>query len=246
MWTIARMQISTPVVLQSDPVDVDLSRRVAARYLCAQDEAAFEALADHWADVFLDEFVEHLHIDAAHVNAALQAGGVTADQVNALTDTRQAGLGEWIRALGGKILKSTWHMLVGPFVAIKKLIFSQQFRTEIKISFRRALDHEARSTRHMVEVAGRLARGEDVPAPERKTAMIQLVDILTKIVFAYLAGPHVVDMFSGGIWKALAAVLSPLDEVAIMLFDKPLRAASRKLLGADIGMLPSGFYTHFA
>jgi hypothetical protein len=137
-------------------------------------------------------------------------------------------------------------MIVGPFIGIKKLIVSPKFRSEVKTSFKRALNHEVRSTKHMIDVAGRLARGEEVNPQEKKTAMRQLVDILTKAVLVYFAGPHIAHLFAGGIWKALAALLSPLDEIVIILLDKPIRAAAQKLLSADIGLLPSGFYTHFS
>ncbi len=159
---------------------------------------------------------------------------------------KTAGLGHLIRALGGLILNGVWHMIVAPFINIGKLITSPAFRVEIKTAFRRALSHEMRSTKHMVNVAGRLSRGEEVNPQERTTAMHQLVDILTKVVLLYFVGPRITGLFENGIWKALAALMSPLDDIVVILLDKPIRAAAKKLMSADIGLLPSGFYTHFA
>jgi hypothetical protein len=226
---------------------VDLAHRVAARYVQAEeDQAAFEAMVDHWADVFLDELAEHTDITEEDVERVLQSEGLSAEDINDLVGMKQAGLGNLVKALGGWIAHSVWHMVTGPFFGIKKLLTSPEFRTEVKASFRRALSHEVRSTKHMMSVAGRLARGEEVKPEERKAAMRQLVDIISKAVLIYFAGPHVAHLFSHGIWKALATLLSPLDEIVVILLDKPLRAAAKKLLSADIGMLPSGFYTHFA
>ena len=136
-------------------------------------------------------------------------------------------------------------MIVHPFLSLGKLVKSSAFRQEVKNAFKRALRHEVRATKHMLSVAGRLARGEEVKPQERKAAMHQLVDVLTKALLLYFAGPHVAHLFQSGLWRALGALLSPLDEIIVILLDKPLRAATRKLLSADIGLMPSGFYTHF-
>lgn len=226
---------------------MDIAHRVAARYKRAEDDqAAFEAMVDHWADVFLDELEKNTDISESDVERVLQSEGVSAEDINDVVGMKQAGLGNLVKALGGWIAHNVWHMVTGPFFGIKKLITSQQFRTEVKASFKRALSHEIRSTKHMVSVAARLARGEEVNPQERKAAMHQLVDILVKAVLVYFTGPHIAHLFSGGVWKALAALLSPLDEVVMVLLDKPIRAAAKKLMSADIGLLPSGFYTHFA
>jgi hypothetical protein len=224
---------------------MDPTHRVAARYLQAQDEEAFDALVDHWADVFLDELERNTQITESEVDQVLKAQGVSAEDLDIISDEGNKEASNFIRALGGLVLRGVWNTLVHPFLAIGKMIKSPSFRQEVKVSFRRALRHEVRSTKHMISVAGRLARGEEVNPQERKAAMHQLVDILTKAILVYFAGPHIAHLFAGGAWKALAAILSPLDEVLAILLDKPLRAAAKKLLSADIGMLPSGFYTHF-
>lgn len=222
-----------------------LASRTAARYIQARDEAALEALADHWADVFLDELAKSVDITEDAVEQVLRSKGVTADDVNSLVGEKSAGFGNLVKALGGWIAGHIWHMLVAPFIGIGRLVVSSKFRTDVKRSFIRALKHEVRATRHLVRVAGRLARGEEVNPREKKAAMHQLMDVLLKVVLVYFAGPHVAHLFQHGVWKALAALLSPLDEVLAILLDKPIRAVAKKLMNADIGLLPSGFYTHF-
>jgi len=224
---------------------MSIALRVATAYRQASDEAALEAAADALVDAFFDALFDEQVFAADSVEAVLRSQGLRADNVNALAEGKQAGLGQAIRALGGMVLHGVWHALMQPFVAIKKLIFSAQFRAEVKRAFKRALRHEVRSTRHMLRVFGRLARGENVNPHERKAAFHQMLDILTKVMFVYLAGPHVAALFSHGIWKALMALLSPIDEILVVLLDRPMRAVMVKLLSADIGILPSGFYTHF-
>lgn len=215
------------------------ARRVAHRYRLAQEaEQALDMLADHWVDEFLDTFVAELDISKGTVEEALETSGVSEEDIQELA-TKTAGAGM-------NILHGIWELITDPFIAIAKLIRSSEFRATIKKSFKRALWHEARASRHMLEVAWRLAHGEEIRPEERKAAMHQLVDILTKTVLLFFVGPHIAHMFfGGGIWKALGALASPVDEILTILIDKPLRKAAKRLLGADIGLLPSGFYTHF-
>lgn len=225
------------------------ARIVVARYRLAQeeqDEAAMDAMVDYWLDQALEEFEGSLEMSERSVENALLTKGVSADKLNEVfhQDTNKESAGG-IRALGGFLLKTLWHMVIGPFVSIAKFIKSSAFRNEVKLAFKRALKHEVRSTKHMVSVAGRLMRGEEVNPQERKAAMMQFVDIFTKVLLAYLTGPHIAHMFSGSVWKVIGTFLSPLDEILAVLLDKPIRAAAKKLLGSDLGMLPSGFYTHF-
>lgn len=211
-----------------------LALQVAARHIRArEDEEAFEVMVNHWIDIFLDELSQNTHIDEGDVEALLRSEGVTAEDVNALVSgsVKEAGFGNLVQALGGWILKSAWHMVLSPFIGIKKLLTSSEFRTGVKQSFRRALSHEVRATKHMVSVAGRLARGEKVNPQEKKAAMRQLVGILVKVILLYFAGPQIAHYFAGGILKAL--LLSPLDEILVALLDKPLRAAAQKLLTAE-------------
>jgi len=223
-----------------------LASKVATRYIQAQDEKALEALADYWVDAFLDEFIARADIGEREVELALRAKGVSADDLNAVSPgTKEAGFKDTVKVLGGLVLRGIWHMTIHPFLAIVKFFRSPQFRSEVKVAFNRALRHEVRATKHLADVAGRLARGEEVNIYERKTAMHQFVDILTKAVLIYFAGPHITHFFAGGFWQVVAAIVTPLDEIIVILVDKPVRAAAKKLLNADLGMLPSGFYTHF-
>jgi hypothetical protein len=225
-----------------------ITDRVATRFAQAQDdEAALDTLADHWADVFLDELAGTVQINEKSVAQVLHAQGISADDINGMAPegTKEAGFGTPVRVLGGLIMRGLWHMLIHPFLAIGKMFVSPSFRNEVKISFKRALKHEVRASKHMMSVAGRLARGEEVKPQERKAAMHQLTAILVKAVLVYFAGPHVSHLFASGFWKAGATLLSPIDEVLMVLLDKPLRAATKKLMSADIGLMPSGFYTHF-
>lgn len=209
-----------------------LACRVAARHIRAQEDEAFEVMVNHWIDVFLDELAGNTHIQAGDVEALLRSEGVTADDVNALGggSVKEAGLGNLVQALGGWVLKSAWHMILGPFIGIGKFIASPKFRTEVKQSFKRALSHEVRSTKHMIGVVGRLARGEEVNPHEKKAAMHQFVGLLVKVVLLYFAGPQIARYFAGGVLKAL--VLSPLD-ILTALLDKPIRAAAHKLLTTE-------------
>lgn len=195
-------------------------------------------MVDHWADVFLDELAKHVDIQESDVEKVLRSQGVSAEALNGLVGTKQAGLGNLVKALGGWIAHGVWHAVTAPFIGIRKLISSPQFRTEFKAAFRRALSHEIRATKHMMGVAGRLARGEEVKPEEKKAAMHQLVDVLAKVVLVYFAGPSVANLFSGGVWKALMTVLSPIDEILVVLLNKPIRAALAKLLSADISTTP--------
>lgn len=208
-------------------------------------EVVLDQMVDNWVDGFMS-FLGKMDITEEDVNAALSKD-VGAEDVNALFETQMktAGLMDTIRALGGKVFSGAWHMITHPFISLKKLFTQPAYRKEVARAVKKALKHEARATKHMFIVATKLATGEDVKPQEVRTAAIQFVDIFTKVLLAYFVGPHVAHMFSHGVLKALASLLSPLDEVVGMVLDKPLRMASEKFLGASIGLLPSGFYTHF-
>jgi len=220
-----------------------LSSRVAD----AAFSNALDALVDGWADGFLD-ILKGVKVSPEDVEKALFVSGLTADGVNGGLDTeavRTAGLGDWVKALGGKILKSAWHSLVHPFVSAWKLVVSPSYRGTIKKALKRVVSHEIRSTKHMARVAMRLAQGEEIPPQEVRAAALQFVDILTKVLLGVIVGPHIAHLFAAGPLRAMMALMSPLDEVAGVLLDAPIRWASRKFLGGALGLLPSGFYTHF-
>lgn len=209
-------------------------------------DRALDALVDSWTEGFLDS-LRKVRLDGREVARALSRSGLSADDVNALNPEgmKTAGFGDWITALGGKILKSTWHALAQPFVSVWKLLTSSAYRLEIKRSIKRTVKHEIRATRHMANVVMRLAQGEKIPPQEAKAAARQFADIATKVILGVVIGPHVAHLFAAGPLKALMMLMSPLEEIAGMAFDKPLRWASEKFLGGAIGLLPSGFYTHF-
>jgi hypothetical protein len=221
------------------------SLRVASRYLTAQEDEAFEALTDHWVDEFLDEFVQHTRITDREIEQVLKDQGITYQALNDLAEEGHKEAAGFFRALGGLIFRGVWNLVVHPFLVVGKLIRSSKFRQEIKIAFKRALRHEVRATKHMFVVAEKLARGEEVNSQERKAALMQFVDVMTKALLIYFAGPHIAALFAKGFWRALGSLLTPLDEILAAVLDKPIRAAARKMFSTDLGLLPSGFYTHF-
>lgn len=204
-------------------------------------------MIDRWTEGFLD-LLSQYKVTESDVEEALV--GVDPEEVNAIYEeqtgiTRTAGALDTVRALGGKVMSGAWHTLTHPFISLYKLFTDPTYRGEIARGIKRAISHEVRATKHMVNVGVRLAQGEKVSPQEVKAAAVQFLDLATKVILAYVVGPHLAHMFAHGVLKALATLLSPVDEIAGMLLDKPLRWASQKFLGSSIGLLPSGFYTHF-
>lgn len=217
-----------------------LAERVAMRFT---EEAGVDAVIDHWADLFLDEMASNTQISESDINTALHQSGLTAEGLNSVVDGEKYASGGFLRALGGLVLKGVWHMVVHPFLAISKLIQSETFRTEVKAAFKKALRQEIRASRHMLGVAERIALGEEVNPQERKAAMSQFVSLFTRAVLLYFAGPRVTQLFTGSLWKALSTVLTPLNEIIVILLDKPLRAAGMKLMRTEV-TVPSSFQKH--
>ena len=215
---------------------MNLRERVAHRYIRATDEEALDTMVSHWSQVFLDEVLAHLNLDSPSVEAVLHQEGVTADDLNAVSGTHTASVGDTLRILGGLVLRGVWAVTLKPFLALGKMVSSSRFRGEVLAAFRRALSHDVRATRHMASVAGRIARGEPVNPYERKEAMHHLVHLLSQAVLVCLTGSQVTGLFRGGVWKALEAVSRPVGEILVILFDRPLRAAGKKLLSQDIGV----------
>lgn len=136
-------------------------------------------------------------------------------------------------------------MLSAPFLAAWKLVVSPSYRVQIRKGIKRAIVHEIQASKHMLIVASKVARGEPVAPGEVRMAVIQFVDIATKVLLGFLIGPHLSHFLMAGPLKALVSLLSPLDEIGAVLIDRPIRFATKALLGEAIGFLPSGFYTHF-
>ena len=230
---ILRMASSRLVRANAGPMDFDTT---------------LDLVVDSWTDGFLDLLSDKKPTED-DIEKAFSSAGITAEDVNALPVSqglaRTAGVMDYIVALGGKILKGVWHMITHPFISMWKLLTSSQYRAEVKKGIKRAISHEIRATKHMFNVVVRLSKGEEVKPQEVKAAARQFLDLATKILIGYFIGPHIADLFKEGILKAAAALLSPLDEVIAVAVDKPIRWATEKFLGEAMGLLPSGFYTHF-
>ena len=226
--------------------------RVASRHLSSTRHTAaadvmgvVDAIIDSWGEAFIGSLAK-FRMTEADVDAAL-SGDLTADDVNAAFDPtgKTAGFMDTVSALGGKVLSGAWHMLTAPFIAAWKMATSPQYRAKVIAGIKRALRHEVRATKHMVVVAQRLLAGEEVKQQEVKAAVVQFVDLAMKVLIGVFVGPHIAHLFAHGVLKALASLLSPLDEVIGVMIDKPLRWATQHLIGESVGLLPSGFYTHF-
>lgn len=209
--------------------------RVAARYLRAQEDlSALLALGDRLADQFL-EILSQTQFSENEVAHAFESAGVTADDLNKLAPVEKvAGFGQAIKILGGLVLKGLWHILVKPFLALGKLLSSGKFRDEVKREFRRSLSHEVRASKHMLDVAGRLYRGETVAPQERKAAVRHMVGILVKVIIACSSGPTLQGLFSGGVWKAFRSLAAPIGEIILLLLNSPIQATAKKLMSADV------------
>jgi len=222
--------------------------RVASRHLSRTASAdqwdVVDAIIDQWTVAFL-HMLSGYNLTPHDVDAAL-SGEVSAEDVNAIFDPsgKTAGIMDTVHALGGNVLSGAWHMITHPFIAAWKMVTNPQYRAKVAVSIKRAWRHEVRASKHMLIVAQRLLAGEEVKPQEVHTAAIQFVDILSKVLLAVFIGPHIVHLFSHGILKALASLLSPLDEIVGVMIDKPIRMISQKFLGHSVGLLPSGFYTH--
>jgi len=224
--------------------------RVASRHLRTRRASAdvldvVDAIVDAWGEAFLVGLAR-FRMTEDDVDAAL-SGSLSADEVNAAFDPtgKTAGVMDTVQALGGKVLSVAWHMLTHPFIAAWKFITNPQYRAKVITGIKRAIRHEIRATRHMVGVAQRLIAGETVKPQEVKAAVMQFIDIAMKVLIGWFIGPHIAHLFAQGVFKALASLMSPLDEVIGIIIDAPIRWATQHLLGESVGLLPSGFYTHF-
>lgn len=195
-------------------------------------------MAAHWAEVFLDELEAHTKIDEQTAEQVLASKGVDADDVNAVAGMKSAGVTDVMKVLGGLVAKALWWVVVRPFLAVGKFVASGKFRSEVLAAFKKAVRHEVRATRHMASVAGRLVRGEPVHPAEKKAAMKQLTTLLVQVVVMYLAGGPLLGFFKGALWSSLTALVGPVSEIVLVLFGAPIKAATAKLLSADIAQFP--------
>jgi len=197
------------------------------RFKRAQEDA-LEALADQVADAFLLELSGLDLFSKKRVDRALVEKGLTADALNSMAEGKTAG--PMVKALGGLVLRGLWYALVRPFFVLGKLIRSSTFREEIKAAFKKALRKDARSTRHLGDVASRWANGDEVHPKEFQAAKQQLLRILAKVLLIYFAAPELAGLFSGGVWHAINALWFPTEEILLLLLDRPLSAVMKKLM----------------
>lgn len=201
--------------------------RVSERFKCAQEDA-LDAFADPLVDQLLGDLAALNPFDENKVSQLLAADGLRPEDVNALSDGKTAA--PMVKALGGFVLRGLWYAMIRPFLVLRKLITSEQFRREIKASCRRALRKEGRDTRHMLDVANRWARGDYVHPNEFKAARQQVVRLIAQVVLVYFAAPEVAGLFTGGVWQALGRLVLPAEKVLLLLLERPLRAVMGKLL----------------
>ena len=235
-------------------------KTVAARYLRAsftegEEPASVELdpsdvlvqLAYSWMDEFLD-LLEPVRLTVSDIEAVLEGADIEALNDAYVEETgvdRTAGAAETVQVAGGKLLKGAWHALTGPITSIWKLLKSKGYRAEIKKSLLRVIHHEVRATRHLIHVAVKLSKNEPVSKHEMRMAAVQFVDLASKAIMIWFIGPHVAHFLSSGVTNILLSLISPFDDLAGILLDRPLRWVSKKFLGRELGLLPGGFYTHF-
>lgn len=211
-------------------MDSETYHRVATRFRSAQADDAVEKFVDDLVDHFCDTLYQHTRSNERNIEPILMSHGVNADKVNELDDVREAGPS--VKVLGGLIRQGLWYLLSKPFIAVKKLIGSPQFRRGLKVAFRRALSHDMRATRHLGQVLERMALGEAVKPQEKSSALKHLIVLLAKVAAVYFAGPEVIgSLFTGGVWAALSKLT--VDLLAIFL-DTPIRATLKQMM-SDLG-----------
>jgi hypothetical protein len=215
---------------------------VASRYLQAREDQVFDALIDTWVDAAFDA-LRRVRLDPGDLEAALLAGGVTADALNEATAGKVAtGDTTTLRALGGEILSWVWETFTHPFVTAWKLITSNQARSETKFWLKTIARKEATKTRHMMAVASTLARGGEVERAELGKAVHQFVDLLKTALILGVLTHHFGPQLIRDPLHVLGVLASPADELVGLMLDKPLRIVTRYLLGQGFGILPSSFY----
>ena len=204
--------------------------RIAHKYLQAQVQAKVNEVLESHVDLFLDVMLSKLNITDKTVSRLLQTQGISADKVNSLDDGKQAGFG-FIKALGGFVRQGVWYVLVRPFLVLGKVMRSSGFREEVKREFKKALSHDIRATSHLFGVVSRMIDGEEIPAPEKRAAMKHLINLIVKaVLISSAASIGSQGLLSGSIWATLRRLMAPLQEILLILLNKPIQAASKKLM----------------
>ncbi len=135
-------------------------------------------------------------------------------------------------------LHKVWHLVSEPFVLAWKVATNKKYRSEVAHHLSSAFKKECHETKHMAQTLVKMARGHEVAADDKNKAAHQFADIAKVGLLSSLLG-HVA---AGGIAKLVATLASPVDEVAGVMIDKPLRAATKRVFGKEHGILPSSFY----
>lgn len=201
--------------------------RVLSRFKQAQSDA-LDSLAAQVAQEFLLELAGLDLFGEKRISQALVEKGLSAEDLNAIAPEKTAA--PMVEALGGLVSRGIWYLLVRPFLVLGRVIRSAGFRQEITAAFKKALRKDLRSSRHLWDVAGRWARGDEVRPQEFLAAKQQLLRILVKVVLVYFATPEVAGLFSGDLWHAISNLGFFSEEVVFLLLDRPLSAVMKKLL----------------
>lgn len=203
--------------------------KVVTRYLQAQDTL------DGLADELVDGVFSHLEPPTEQeLSQVLADSGLTAEHLNSLMPNDPKIAGSFVHVLGGMVAKGLWQLAIKPFVLLGRSVKSTQFRERVKGAFKKALKKEIRSSRHMLEVATKLMQGQEVKDQEKAAAFKQLTSILAKTVLLCMLGPGLHSLFSGPVWTSIGAKLLPVEDIILVLFDKPIRAAVKKFLDTDV------------
>lgn len=216
--------------------------RVADQFLQDRGDQAFDVLVDTWVDLAFD-MLGRIRLTGADLEAALQAGGVTADDLNQAAVGKVAtGDTTTLRALGGEVLTWVWETFTHPFAAAWKLLTSNQARSETKRWLKTVGRKEITKTRHMLVVASTLARGGEVERADLTRAVHQFIDLLKTALILGVLTYHFGPTLIRDPLHVFGVLASPADEIIGLMLDKPLRMITRHLLGQGFGILPSSFY----
>ena len=93
-----------------------------------------------------------------------------------------------------------------------------------------------------MNVAYRLATGGKAHPEEVKNAVHQFMDLLKIALVTYLLGSEFAHLIMVSPLAVLGSLLSPVDEVAALIVDHPLRHITKYLVGKSHGLLLSSFY----
>jgi len=141
-----------------------------------------------------------------------------------------------LKAAAGK----AWHAVTGPFKAAFKLATDKKYRAEFKKTMGDAIKKETKETKQLLATLKKaVTPGQKVTKEERNAAINQVADLAKVALLGTFAG----HMAAEGAVKFLATLASPLDEMAGIMLDGPLRRVTKKIFGKEHGLLPDSFYS---